>query len=250
MRLPRRLAEGDTAELVDHLGELRARVIVSLVAVAAGFAVAFVFRERLIELLNAPLPADHKKPVTLGVTEPFVTSLKISAFAGLAIALPVVLWQFWSFVAPALDRGIRRAIAALVAFGAALFAAGTAFGYFVALPAAVRFLTDYDSNLYDIEVRASYYYSFVLAVIGSVGIVFELPVIVLGLVRLGVLSSDKLRRNRRTGYVGMAVLAVVLPGVDPVTTALLMAPLMGLFEASIWLSVALERRLEPEGQPA
>ena len=242
MRLPRRLGHGEEAELVDHLGELRTRLVVSLIAVAAGFVVAFVFHEQLVHWLNRPLPADHARPVTLGVTEPFTTSIKVSLFAGFALALPVVLWQLWSFLAPAFERGIQRAIVGLVTFGTALFAGGVAFGYAVALPAAVRFLTEFDSELYDIQVRASLYYSFVLAVLLSVGLVFELPVVVLALTRLGVVSTVKLRRNRRMGYVAMAVLAVVLPGVDPVTTGLMMLPLMGLYEGSIWLSVLFERR--------
>ena len=112
----------------------------------------------------------------------------------------------------------------------------------------MKFLTNFDSSLYDIEVRASSYYSFVMLVLVFVGILFQLPVFLLGLVRFGVTSSAKLRRNRRMGYVGMAALAVVMPGVDPVTTALTMAPLMVLFEGSIWLAVVFERRWASFGE--
>lgn len=250
MRLPRRLAHGQPAELVEHLGELRTRVGLSLIALAAGTTVAFIGRHTVLDWLNAPLP-DGKRPITLGVTEPFTTSLKISIFAGLAITLPFILWQLWSFLAPAFDKRSQGAVARLVAFATVLLAAGVSFGYFVVLPSAVKFLTNFDSSLYDIEVRASSYYSFVMLVLVFVGIVFQLPVFLLGLVRFGVTSSAKLRRNRRMGYVGMAALAVVMPGVDPVTTALTMAPLMVLFEGSIWLAVVFERRWatfrEPEG---
>ena len=116
------------------------------------------------------------------------------------------------------------------------------FAYRLALPAAVHFLTSYDSDLYDIQVRARSYYSFALLVLLAVGLVFELPIVVLGLVRLGITSSAKLRRNRRIGYVAVAALAVALPGVDPVTTAFEMVPLLVLYESSIWLSVIFERR--------
>lgn len=242
MLLPRRLGHEETAELVDHLGELRTRLIVILLALAAGFAVAYGFHHQLIEWLNRPLPAGRRKPVTFGVTEPFMTSLKVSLYAGFALALPVILWQLWAYLAPAFRKGTERALIAFVAFASILFAVGVGFGYTVALPAAVRFLTNYDSQIYDIQIRASSYYSFALLSLVAVGLVFELPIFILALVRLGITTSRKLRRNRRIGYVVMAALAVALPGVDPVTTAFEMVPLMLLFECSIWLSVVFERR--------
>jgi sec-independent protein translocase protein TatC len=242
MRLPRRMTQDETAGLVDHLGELRARLLVSLLALVVGFAVAYAFHHQLIHWLNQALPAQRRKPVTFGVTEPFMTSLKISLYAGFAIALPVILWQVWSFLAPAVRKGLERSIFGFVAFATVLFAIGVGFGHQIALPAAVHFLTSYDSGSYDIQIRASSYYSFALLSLVAVGLVFELPVFILGLVRFRVLSAAKLRRNRRIGYVAMAALAVALPGVDPVTTTFEMVPLVILFEGSIWLSVLFERR--------
>jgi sec-independent protein translocase protein TatC len=249
VRLPRKLQHAQTAGLVDHLGELRARIVVSLLALVGGSGVAFAFHHRLIHWLNAPLP-DGRQPVTLGVVEPFTTSLKVSVYAGFALALPVILWQVWSFLAPAVDRKTERALGGFVVFATVLFAAGATFGYVLALPAAVHFLTNFDSSIYDIQVRASSYYSFALMVLLSVGIVFELPIFVLALVRLGVTSSAKLRKSRRLGYFAMAALAVALPGVDPVTTGMEMIPLLVLFEGSIWLSVAFERRWRTAALPA
>src|SRR5215210_7164914 len=104
MRLPRRLGHEETAGLVDHLGELRTRIIVVLLALAAGTAVAFGFHEQLIQWLNAPLPAG-RKPITLGITEPFMTSLKVSLYGGFALALPVILWQVWSYVGARVSQG-------------------------------------------------------------------------------------------------------------------------------------------------
>ena len=129
-----------------------------------------------------------------------------------------------------------------VAAATALLVSGIAFGYVVVLPAATHFLTGYDSAIYDIQVRASSYYSFALLVLVAVGVVFELPVFIVALVRLGITSSACLRRNRRIGYVSVAALAVALPGVDPVTTLFEMIPLVALFEASIWLCALLEPR--------
>jgi sec-independent protein translocase protein TatC len=249
MRLPRRLENGQTAELVDHLGELRARILVSLLAICVGFVVAYVFHDQLIHWLNQPLPEARRRPVTLGVAEPFLTSIRVSLYAAIALAFPIVLWQAWAFLAPALDPRAARALAAFTGVAACLLAAGVAFGYVVALPAAVGFLTEYDSHLYDIQVRAGDYYTFATTVLLAVGLVFELPVFLLGLVRLGITSSRALRRNRRIGYVAVAALAVALPGVDPVTTLLEMGPLFALYESSIWLAAAFERRWFPAPRP-
>ena len=241
MRLPKRLEHGQGAELVDHLDELRSRLIVSAIAVAAAFSVAYVEHARLVRWLEAPLPPG-KKLVTFGVAEPFLTSLQVSLAAGIAVALPIVLWQLWSFLAPAVDPKAQRAVVSCVVFATALFAGGIAFGYGVALPAALKFLTTYDNSLYTIQIRAHEYISFSVAVLVAVGVVFELPAVIVTLVRLGIISSRSLRSHRRAGYAIVAAIAVALPGVDPVTTALEMVPLMLLFEGSIWLSVLIERR--------
>lgn len=240
--LPRRVGRDHTAGLVDHLGELRARLLVCAVAVTAGFAVAYAEHGRLIAALTRPLPPEHRHPVTFGVAEPFMVSLKVSLAAGFLLALPVVLWQLWSFLAPAFGEHVERALAGLVGVAAVLAGGGLVFGYAVALPAALKFLTTYDDHIYDVQIRAADYYSFATMVLVAVAIVFELPVFVVALVRLGVTSSARLRRNRRIGYVAVAALAVALPGVDPVTTALEMLPLLVLFESSIWASALLERR--------
>lgn len=248
-RLPRRLSHGEEATLVEHLGELRARIVISLAAIAAGFVVAYVFHAHLVHWLEDALPANHRKLTTLSPAEPFLTSMWISLYAGFLLALPVVLYQVWSFFAPAFAVHTQRVVVGLAAFAAFLGAGGLVFGYWVALPAAVHFLTNYDKSLYQIQIRAKDYLSFAAVVLFAVTIVFEVPIVILGLVRIGVLSSAKLRRNRRIGYVVMAAIAVALPGVDPVTTSLEMVPLMLLFEGSIWLSVLMERR-QPAPQEA
>jgi sec-independent protein translocase protein TatC len=246
--LPRRLRPGEEATLVEHLGELRARIVICLVAVAVAFAVTYAFHHQLLDWLNAPLPEANKKPATFGVAEPFITSVMISFWAAVALALPVILWQLWAFLAPAFSEQTQRQIVAFVLFATALLAAGLTFGYFVALPAAVHFLTNYDKEQFTILIRARDYYNFVLLVLMAVAVVFQLPIFVLALARLGIVPSAKLRRNRRIGYVIVAALAVALPGVDPVTTILEMVPLMALFELSIWLAVFFDRRWARQAQ--
>lgn len=242
MRIPRRIRREDGLELVGHLDELRSRLIIALGAVAVAFVVAFAFHERILDWLNESLPPERRRPVTFGVAEPFVTSLKISLVAAIALALPVILWQLWSFLAPALDERAQRTVAWCVAFATALFVGGVAFGKVVALPAALKFLTTYDEEQYQILIRAQDYYSFAVMVLVAVGVVYLLPVFILALVRLGVVSAAKLRSNRRLGIVAMTAVAVALPGVDPVTTLIELAPLLALYEGSIWLAVVFERR--------
>jgi sec-independent protein translocase protein TatC len=240
-RLPRRLSYGEEATLVEHLEELRSRLIVCVLTIVVAFPIAFYFHEELIELLLDLLPSDRRL-VTLGVAEPFTTGLKVSFYASLALAFPVLVWQAWSFFAPAVQERNQRVVARFVALATVLFAGGMAFAYFVILPRALDFLTQYDEELYDIQIRASYFLSFVALMIFATGLVFQLPIFVLGLVRLGVLTSAQLRSNRRIGYVALLGAAILLPTVDPVSLALEALPLFALFELSIWLSVVLERR--------
>lgn len=243
---PRRLSHGEEATLVEHLGELRTRLLISLVSVAVAFAAIFPFRDHLITWLREPLP-DDKRLITIGVAEPFTTSFKVCLFAAAAVALPVLLYQLWSFLAPAMEEHVQRVVSSLVLFATALFAGGVAFAYFILLPRAIDFLTSFDDDLYDIEIRASYYFSFVSLALFGMGLVFELPIFVLALVRLQILTSDRLRRNRRMGWFLAVVVAVLLPTVDLVSLALEVAPILILFELSIWLSVFMERRWARSG---
>jgi len=239
--LPRRLDHGEEATLVEHLDELRSRLIVAIVAIVPLFILTFAFHERIMEWLIGPLP-DDKKLVTLGVTEPFTTSVKVSMIAALALALPVVLWQAWAFFAPAVQPHFERVILVLVLFATALFVIGVAFMYTIVLPRALDFLTSYDANIYDIQIRASYYYTFAAMTLLAGGLAFLMPIFVLGLVRLRVLTSARLRSNRRIAYVALLMFAILLPTVDPVSLAFETIPLLILFEMSIWLSVFMERR--------
>jgi sec-independent protein translocase protein TatC len=239
--LPRRLHHGEEATLVEHLDELRSRLIISLVAIVPAFLLTFAFHEQIMEWLTGPLP-DDKKLVTLGVTEPFTTSVKVSLIAALAIALPILLWQAWAFLAPAVEPHFERVVLALVAVATALFVCGVAFMYVVVLPRALDFLVSYDDELYDIQIRASYYYTFAAMTLLAGGLAFLMPIFVLGLVRLRIVTSDRLRKNRRIAFVALLCFAILLPTVDPVSLAFEVVPLVLLFELSIWLSVLMERR--------
>jgi sec-independent protein translocase protein TatC len=241
-RLPRRLRHGEEATLVEHLGELRARLIISLSALAVAFAVAYAFHGHLLDWLNRPLPEQFKKPVTFSPIEPFTTSVWVSLYAALLLALPVIFWQLWAFLAPAFEEHRQRSMALLVAFATVLGLGGVAFGYWVILPPAIHFLTNYDSSHYTILIRARDYYRFATFVLLGVATAFEVPVFVLALVRLRILTAAKLRSTWRFGVFVMTVIGVLLPGVDPVSTILSVIPLVGLYVLSIGLATFLEPR--------
>ena len=240
--LPRRLRHGEEATLVEHLGELRARLIVSLAALAVGFGIAYAFHGRLLDWLNRPLPAQLDKPVTFSPIEPFATSVWVSIWAGMLLALPIILWQLWAFLAPAVEEHRQRSITVLVAFATVLAVGGVAFGYFLILPPAIHFLTNFDSAYYTIQIRARDYYRFVSFVLLGVTLAFEVPVFMLALVRLRILTAAQLRRTWRVGVFVMAVIGVLLPGVDPVSTILSVIPLVVLYVLAIGLATFLEPR--------
>lgn len=239
--LPRRLSHGEEATLVEHLDELRSRLIICLFAIVPAFILTFAFHDQIMEWLTGPLP-DDRRLVTLGVTEPFTTSVKVSMIAALALTLPVILWQVWAFLAPAVSPHFERIVLVFVVLASGLFVAGVAFMYVVVLPRALDFLTSYDEEFYDIQIRASYYYTFAAMTLLAGGLAFLMPIFVLALVRLRILSSRSLRSNRRIAYVVLLVFAIMLPTVDPVSLAFEVVPLIVLFELAIWLSVFMERR--------
>jgi sec-independent protein translocase protein TatC len=245
-RLPRRLRHGESVTLVEHLTELRTRLVVSLAAVAVAFAFTYAFRQTIVEWLREPVP-DRFELTTLSPGEPFITSFTVALYAAIALAIPVIVWQLWAFLAPAFEDRSQQTVVRLVAAATVLLFCGMAFAYWIVLPRALPFLLGFDSELYDVQLRAREYFSFASLVILALGLLFELPIFILGLVRLGILSSRRLRRNRRIGYGLCLIAAVLLPGVDFVTMALQAFPVLALFELSIWVSVYFERRWAAAG---
>jgi sec-independent protein translocase protein TatC len=248
-RLPRRLQHGEEATLIEHLGELRARLVISLLTLAPAFAVAFAFQADITRWLTRPLP-DDKEIITLGVVEPFTTAVKVSLGVAVAVTLPILLYQLWAFLAPAIEEGIQRTVAVFATLATILFAGGVAFSYFVVMPRALNFLTNFNDDVFQVQIRASYYFSFVTLTLLATGLAFQMPIFILALVRLRVLTADRLRRNRRMGILFMVVFAVLLPTVDPVSLALEVVPLLILFELSIWLAAFMEKRWDIVDEPS
>ena len=225
----------DRLTLIEHLDELRTRIVISVVAFAVGFGLCFWQDDQLFDFLNAPLP-DGFKPITFGVTEPFLTTVTIAAYGGLALALPVILYQVYAFVLPAFSPNERRIALPLLLMVPVLFAAGVAFGYFVILDRAVDFLLNFNENQFNIQVRARDYYSFVALMLLAMGIMFEVPLAILAITRVGIVTPAQLRAWRRYAYFVCVVVAALLPTVDPVSMILETIPLIVLFELSIVLA--------------
>jgi sec-independent protein translocase protein TatC len=237
---------GDRLSLVDHLDELRTRIVVSISAFTVAFALCFSENSRLLEIANAPLP-NGMVPVTFGVAEPFTTTVTVSAYAAIVISLPVILYQAYAYLLPAMTDRERRVIMPFLIMAPVLFMAGVVFGYFVVLPAATKFLLNFNQSQFNIQVRAKDYYSFFTVTLGAMGLIFQLPIGILAVTRLGIVTPKQLAQNRRYAYVIIAVVAMVLPGTDPVSMLLEMAPLIVLFEASLILARVLGR--SPEKKP-
>src|SRR3954453_15837361 len=225
----------DRLTLVEHLDELRTRIVVSISAFALAFALCLWQNNRLLDIANAALPSG-KVPITFGVAEPFTTTVTVSAYAAIVISLPVILYQAYAYLLPALADRERRVIVPFLVMVPVLFCAGAVFGYFVVLPAATKFLLNFNQSQFNIQIRAKDYYSFFTTTAGARGLIFQLPVGILAVTRLGIVTPKQLARNRRYAYLVIAVVAAALPGTDPVSMLLEMVPLIVLFEASLILA--------------
>src|SRR3954464_14336383 len=241
----------DRLTLVEHLDELRTRIVISIVAFSVAFALCYWQNDRLLDIANAPLPGD-RTPITFGVAEPFTTTVTITAYAALVISLPVILYQAYAFVLPALTNREKRVIVPFLLGVPVLFVAGVVFGYFVVLPAATKFLLNFNQSQFNIQVRAKDYYSFFTTTLGAMGLIFQLPIGILAVTRLGIVTPRQLAKNRRYAYLIIAVVAMLLPGTDPVSMLLEMVPLIVLFEASLVLArvVGTPARADPRSEPA
>ncbi len=224
--------------LVDHLDELRARIVVSLSVFGVALALCFWQNHLLLEIANAPLPQGHEQLPTLGITEPFSTTLTVSAYSAIILALPFVLYELYAYILPAFSKQQRGMILPLLAMIPVLFIAGVAFGYFLVLPAAAKFLLNFNDSQFNVQVQAKQYYSFFATTLLACGIVFQVPVGILSVTRLGIVKVEQLTKNRRYAYLVCAVVAAALPGVDPISMLLEMAPLVVLYEVSILLAEA------------
>jgi sec-independent protein translocase protein TatC len=305
----RPIGHEERLSIVDHLDELRSRLIVCLVAFGVAFAVCFWQNNALLNVLNHPLPntstaagqhglgAEHnqsakeragllksarafdalaaspgvsaqarqayataaqglttaakslpqtiqnqEKPVTLGPAEPFTTSLAVAGYFALLFSLPVLMFEAYGFVIPALNTKERRTVVPVMLVAPALFLIGVAFAYFVVMPPAIHFLQGYNSDQFNVLLQAKSYYSFEVLTMLGIGLAFQLPLGLLALHRIGAINGQTLTKHWRYAVVIIAVIAAAMPGSDPVTTGLEALPLVLLFLVSIVLLKIADRR--------
>jgi sec-independent protein translocase protein TatC len=242
----------DRLSIVDHLDELRSRLIASIFAFVVAVGLCLWQNHLILRIVNHPLPDNVPKPITFGVTEPFTTTFTNAAYAAVLLSLPVILYQLYAFVLPAFSPRERKVALPLLMLVPFLFITGVVFCYFIVLPPAVKFLLNFNSDQFATQVRARDYYSFVTLTMLAMGIGFQVPVAILAAVRLGVTTPERLRRNRRYAFLICAVVAALLPTIDPLSMILETIPLYLLFELSIILAAAFGRPSDEvaEGVPS
>jgi sec-independent protein translocase protein TatC len=305
----RPVAHDEQLSLVEHLDELRTRLIVSIGVLSVLFAVCFWQNDRVLDIVNKPVeetafkkkgtkdpleqaasfqqsirtallasaaanreladddgvsaetrrlalaaaeqaettaalapPKAARRPVTLGVGEPFFATFKVAGYASLLLGLPFLLWQLYAFILPAFSPTERRVALPMMSMVPFLFYAGVAFAYFVVLPKAIDVLQNFNDDQFDILIQATDLYRFSVMVCIAMGVLFQIPVAILLLTRMGIVTVAQLRANRRYAILVIAVLAMLLPGTDPISMGLAMLPLVFLYEASILLAALLQRR--------
>jgi sec-independent protein translocase protein TatC len=242
---PRKLkpiAHDDQLPLVDHLDELRSRLIVCIVVFGVALALCFWQNKLILQLLNFPLesvkslPAGFQ-PLVLSPAEAFLTTFTVASYFGIMLALPVVLYEIYAFVLPAFTPSERKVALPLLLMVPFLFVGGSVFCYFVVLKPALQFLLSFNASEFNTQLRASDYYGFVALTMIAMGILFQVPIGVLAVTRLGVVTPQQLRKNRGYAILVLAIVAALLPTIDPVTMLIEMVPLLLLYELSIWLAV-------------
>ncbi len=228
--------ERDTElSLLAHLDELRRRLTVAAIAIAVTTAVSFTFAEHLIRFLL--VPSGVTRCITLAPTENFATFMRVSLFAGIAFGMPVVLYELFKYIDPALRPKERRFVLRLGPFVLVLFVGGMAFCYYLLLPQALGFLVNFGGTVFDNQLRCSEYLSFVTTFILGMGVVFEMPAIIFALVKVGVVKRPWLRRQRRYVFLAVFLLAALItPTPDPFNQALVAIPMYLLFELGLLLS--------------
>ena len=248
MARPRRVGPEDQLTLVEHLEELRTRLIIVLSALAIAMTGCYIENVRIYHFLQRPLDG-HVKLVTLAPTEAFFNAIMISVYGGLLITLPVLTYQLYSFVLPAFAVEHHRPIKIMALFIPCLFVTGALFGWFLVVPPALDFLLGYNSDQFNFQPRAKEYIQFIGLTVLAMGVVFEMPVVMMTVARVGLVSSRMMRQHWRISIVVLAVIAMLLPGVDPISYVVEFIPLLILYGLSYFLVKLVEPKDAPQDDP-
>ncbi|MBI2831261.1 MAG: twin-arginine translocase subunit TatC [Chloroflexi bacterium] len=231
--------------VLGHLLELRKRLLRGVIAVVITTIISFVFADQIFEVLKRPLGPDATL-IYVDMTEMFSTYMKVCLASGLVLAMPVIVYHFLMFIAPALTSKEKRMVFMIAPWIALMFLGGVAFAYFILLPPAVTFLTTWGSDIATAQIRIGNYISVVTKLLLVMGFIFETPVITTFLAKIGVVKPQWLASKRRGAALGAFVLAaLVTPTADPVNQTLVAVPLIALYEMSIWLAKLVAKKPAP-----
>ncbi|HOQ08812.1 MAG TPA: twin-arginine translocase subunit TatC [Syntrophomonadaceae bacterium] len=223
--------------IIEHLEDLRQSLLISVVAIIIAAIGSFYYSEQILSIIISPLKALNENLIVTGVTEAFFVKLKLSFLAGFIIAFPIVAWAIWRFFKPALYPHERKWVYILFPVTIILFTAGVLFAYFGILRLVLNFFIYIAGENLETMFKVDQYVSFVMAFIIPFGLVFELPVVVFFLTKLGIINYEMLARNRKYALLVIVILAAALtPGPDPVSQMLMALPVYLLFEVSIWVA--------------
>lgn len=225
-----------TMTLAEHLEELRNRVVKTAIAVIVATVVSFVFIDRIMSVLVGMAGPGHKL-IALKPTEMFVTYMKVGFFSGIAISMPFIIFQILAFLAPALTKKEKRYIFYSIPFVIASFGAGLLFGYYIVLPSALRFLLNFGSAYAEIQPSMGEYLSFVTTFLLAVGLVFETPIVIFFLVKIGIVSVQRLTKYRKYALLlAFVISAIITPTPDPINQLIVAVPMYLLYELGILLA--------------
>jgi len=235
------MSDHEKQPILSHLKELRQRLIRSVIAVLVATIITFFFAPQIFEILKAP--AGNINLIFIEMTEMIGIYMKVSLAGGIMLTMPYLIYHVIMFVSPALTRREKRYVYLILPWIALIFAGGVAFAYFILIPPATKFLLSFGADIASPEIRIGNYISLVTRLLLAIGLVFELPVVTTFLARLGVLTSKWLASKRRIAIIfAFVVAAIITPTFDPVNQTLVAAPIIVLYEMSIWLAKLVQRK--------
>ncbi|MBW1974188.1 MAG: twin-arginine translocase subunit TatC [Deltaproteobacteria bacterium] len=237
----------DKAPFLEHLEELRKRLIICLAAVAVGFVISYGFKEKIFEILMLPLvnalpSGQGKHLIYTAPHEAFLTYLKVSLLGGIALAIPVIIFEFWRFVAPGLYEHEKKYLFPIVILSVLFFLGGALFGYFVVFPFGFRFFVSFASPHIVPMISTREFFSFAVRLLLVFGLIFEMPLVVFFMARLGLISDNFLRRQRKYAIVLVFTVAAILTPPDVMTQLFMAGPLLVLYELSVWIAYFFSKK--------
>jgi len=252
VNVPRRVTPDEQIDLVDHLDELRSRIIIVLAVLAVAMSVLFWKSGEILHFLSQPIrdQIPHWQGfLVLSPLDQIMTSISIAIYGALIITLPVLTYQIYAFILPAFPEEHHKHIKPMVWSVPILFLVGVVFAWYLVVPPAFDFLINFNQDQFNVQLTAQKYIQFVLLTLLAMGIVFEMPMVMMTLGRLGIVSSAMMKRHWRISIVALAVLAMLLPGVDPISYIVEFIPLLVLYGLSYFLVKLVEPKPEPTAPP-